>query len=181
MKDTGITRRIDQLGRIVIPREIRKVLRIKEGDTLEFYSEKDQIVIKKYSPVAVLADNAQAVAHGIKELTEKTCVIVDTDKVVYVSDNKHKDIIGKHISERLAKALSERKSIVLSRADGSALIPITDEDTEQAENQMIVPVMNGGDIYGGIIVTDTLTDNRLNSADVKLVNLGATFLSKQFD
>ena len=70
MQDTGIVRRIDELGRVVIPKELRRTLRIREGDPLEIYTQNDQLVFKKYSPLAGLTENASAVADGIKEITE---------------------------------------------------------------------------------------------------------------
>jgi stage V sporulation protein T len=94
MKDTGVTRRIDELGRIVIPREMRKTLRIRVGNPLEFYSDAEKIIIKKYSPLASLENSAKAVAQAIAEITQKSCVIVDKQKVVYIGDQIFKDILG---------------------------------------------------------------------------------------
>ena len=99
MQDTGIVRRIDELGRVVIPKELRKTLRIREGDPLEIYTNKDELVFRKYSPISAINGYAEAVADGISELTEKVCMITDTDVVVYVSGAKGKDVLGKNISE----------------------------------------------------------------------------------
>ncbi len=181
MKDTGITRRIDELGRIVIPRELRKVLRIKEGDTLEFYSNKEEIILKKYSPIAAITDGAKTVADSIYELTEKTCVVVDKDQVVYAVGEKTKDLVGADISDQLLDALSEKKSFVLNRGDGGRVIPIINREEFSVENQIIVPVMSYGDVYGGVIMFDTEKENRFNSSDVKVVTLGASVLAKKFE
>ncbi|MBQ3219227.1 MAG: AbrB/MazE/SpoVT family DNA-binding domain-containing protein [Clostridia bacterium] len=181
MKDTGITRRIDELGRIVIPRELRKILRIKDGDPLEFYSNKDEIIIKKYSPIAAISLNAQVVADGINELTEKPCIVVDKDQVVYATGNKLKELIGSGISAELERAIDEKKSLVLSKADGGSVIPVVKGDNLNAENQIIIPVMSNGDAFGGVILFDTERENRFNCTDVKFVGLGATFLAKQFE
>ncbi|MBQ8427477.1 MAG: AbrB/MazE/SpoVT family DNA-binding domain-containing protein [Clostridia bacterium] len=181
MKDTGITRRIDELGRIVIPRELRKTLRIKEGEPLEFYSDGDRLIIKKYSPVASIEGVAKMVADGIAELAEKACIIVDNDQIVYATGNKLKDLIGKEISAELLSALSDRKSLILSKADGGEVLPLADDKTLDAENQLIVPIMAEGDVFGGVILFDCDKDSRFNCADVKFVKLGATFLAKQFE
>ena len=85
MQETGIVRRIDELGRVVIPKEMRKTLRIREGDPLEIYTEKDNLVFKKYSPIISITDYAKIVADGIEDLTQKTCIITDTDNVIYIS------------------------------------------------------------------------------------------------
>lgn len=181
MKDTGITRRIDELGRIVIPRELRKILRIKDGDPLEFYSNNEEIIIKKYSPIANIEMHAQSVAEGIKETTEKDCIIVDKDQVVYATGTSKKELVGKDISYQLEKVIDEKKSLVLSKTDGGSVVPVVNGDTLNTENQIIVPVMTGGDVFGGIILFDADKENRFNCSDVKLVSLGATFIAKQFE
>lgn len=181
MQETGMVRRIDELGRVVIPKEMRKTLRIKEGDPLEIYTDKDQLVFKKYSPISTLTDYAQAVADGIEELTEKVCFITDNDSIIYASKGKHKEKIGKSISSEVEKVLKERKSVAISSADGGTVIPLIDGEDFQTENQIIVPIISGGDCFGSIIVFDNEKSSHFNSSDVKFVQLGATFLSKQFD
>jgi AbrB family transcriptional regulator (stage V sporulation protein T) len=181
MKDTGITRRIDELGRIVIPRELRKVFRIKEGDALEFYSNKEEIILKKYSPIATITEGAKTVADGIYELMEKPCVVVDKDQVVYAVGEKTKDLIGESISNQLLDAIIERKSLILSRGDGGNVLPIVDSAENVIENQIFIPVMSCGDVYGGIIVYDFDKELRFNSNDVKVVSLGASILAKKFE
>lgn len=181
MKDTGITRRIDELGRIVIPRELRKTLRIKEGDTIEFYSDGDKLIIKKYSPIESIESIAKTVANGITELTEKPCVIVDKDKVIYATPNKFSELIGNDISDKLLSALVERKCLIFSKADGGEILPIVDEKMVDVENQMIVPIMLNGDEFGGIILFDNDKDSRFSGADVKLIRLGAALITQQFE
>ncbi len=181
MKDTGIARRIDELGRIVIPRELRKILRIKGGDPLEFYSNNEEIIIKKYSPIANLGTYAQSVAEGLKETSERDCIIVDKDRVVYATGTLKKELIDKDISSQLENAIIEKKSLVLSKADGGSIVPVVNGDALNTENQIIVPIMTGGDVFGAIILFDSDRENRFNCADVKLVSLGATFIAKQFE
>ena len=181
MQDTGIVRRIDELGRVVIPKEIRRTLRIREGDPLEIYTNKDELVFKKYSPIVSINSYAEVVAEGLSELTEKICLITDTDAVVYVSGTKGKDLIGKDISSDMEKTLKDRKSVVLNKSDSGRIIsPIRGDDME-AENQIIVPIVSGGDCYGSVVMIDREKSNRFSSTDVKLVRLGATFLSRQFE
>ena len=181
MQETGMVRRIDELGRVVIPKEMRKTLRIKEGDPLEIYTDKERLVFKKYSPVSTINDVAEAVADGIEELTDKVCIVTDTDAVVYVSKGKMKDTVGKKISKDLENILRDRKSIAVSRIDGGTIVSLIEDVDLQSENQIVVPVISGGDCYGSLIVFDKDKSSRFSSNDVKFVRLGATFLSKQLD
>ena len=82
MRATGIVRRIDDLGRVVIPKEIRRTLRIKEGDSLEIFTDRESLVLQKYSPIKSIEANAQTVADGLYELTQKQCVVCDNDRVL---------------------------------------------------------------------------------------------------
>ncbi len=181
MQEQGIVRRIDELGRLVIPKELRKTLRIREGDPLEIYASKDELVLKKYSPISSLKSISSAVADGLETLTEKTCVITDCDSVVYVSSGKNKDLVGKTISNEISKILKDRRSVVLSRVDGGTIVPIVSGEDKDAENQIIVPMITGGDCYGSVILFDKDKTSRFSSADVKLVQLGSTFLSSQLE
>ncbi len=180
MQERGIVRRIDELGRLVIPKELRKTLRIREGDPLEIYASKDELVLKKYSPMASIATYAQSIADGIQGLTEKTCLITDGDAVIYVSDNKHKDITGRTISDQMEKILKERKSVVLNKSDGATIVSIIKGDDLEAENQIIVPMISEGDCYGSIVLFDKDKSSRFSSGDVKLLQLGSSFLTAQF-
>ncbi len=181
MQNTGIVRRIDELGRVVIPKEIRKTLRIKEGDPLEIYTDKDNLVVKKYSPISSINDFVKIVADGIEELTEKICLITDNDSVLYLSKGKMKDFVGKTITNNLEQVLQERKSVVSSRVDGGTIISIIEGIDLEVENQIIVPIISSGDCYGACILFDNNKTSRFNADDVKIVQLGALFLSKQFE
>lgn len=179
MQNTGIIRRVDELGRIVVPKEIRRMLRIKEGDPVEIYNEKDQVVVKKYSPVASLEDYCSYVAEGIEKIAERSCIITDTDKVVYVGEKK-KSLYGEPISDKLTDILRSGKSVLVSCGDGGEPVSITKND-DGAENQIIVPIVVDGDCFGSIIAYDNDKTKRFNSSDVKFVRMCAFVLSKQFD
>ena len=179
MQDTGIVRRIDELGRVVIPKELRRTLRIREGDPLEIYTENDQLVFKKYSPLAGLTENASAVADGIKEVTECACIITDTDKVLYVSDGKYKDLLNKHLSFEVDKILKERKCVV--HDGGFKHISLVQGVEPQIESLIIAPIVSNGDCYGSVIMIDSQSRTFAFSNGKKFVELGASFLSKQFE
>ncbi len=181
MQEQGIVRRVDELGRLVIPKELRKTLRIKEGDPLEIYARQNELVLKKYSPINSFKNLSSAVADGIEQILDKACIITDCDSVICVSNGRCKDLLGKNISNELDRVLKERKSLLLSRVEGSSIISVVLEDNTQAENQIIVPIVNAGDCYGAIIVFDKDKTNRFSSFDLKLIQLGSSFLSSQLD
>lgn len=180
MSETGIVRRIDELGRVVIPKEMRKTLRIKEGDPLEIYANREELIFKKYSPIATVEGYAKIVAEGISQLTDKTCVVTDTDKVVYVSSSRYKDIVGEHLSKGVENVLKNRKGVVFDKRGGN-LLPLVPNDFTDAENQIIVPIVANGDCLGSVILFDREKTQRLGTKDLQLVELGATFLSKQLE
>ena len=179
--ERGIVRRIDELGRLVIPKELRKTLRIKEGDPLEIYASKDQLVLKKYSPITTINNIAQAIADSIHNLTEKTCLVTDSDNVIYVTGNKYKDVLGKAVSQEMEKILKDRKSVLIAKSDGGTIVSVVKGEGIDAENQIIVPMINGGDCFGSIVLFDNDKSSRFSSSDVKLVQLGSNFLSAQLE
>lgn len=180
MKETGIVRRVDDLGRVVIPKEIRRTLRIREGDPLEIFTNMEELVFKKYSPVASIENGVKTVCNEISEITENHCMVTDLDHIVSVSSNKFKEYVGKNISEELANTIRERRSVLNSIAEGGKIIHVCKGDELLAENQIIVPIISGGDCFGSIVVFDKDKENRFSSTDVKLVSLGAGILSKNF-
>lgn len=180
MQDTGIVRRIDELGRVVIPKEIRKTLRIKDGDPLQIYTEREELIMKKYSPIVTVGTFAKVVAEGIYEVLGKDCVVTDTDSVVYAV-GKNKDLISKKISIELEKVINDRKSVLLSRVDGGNIVNICKDVQLEAENQIIVPIECNGDCFGSFTLFDRDKTQKFTSNDVKLVRFGAIAIAKQFE
>ena len=181
MLDTGIIRRVDELGRVVIPKEIRKKLKLREGDPLEIYTNKNDLILKKYSPMVSLGGYSQAVADGLSEVTGKHCVLIDNNIVVYSSSKEYRQAIGREITQGMEMVMKERKSLVLSRADGGAIIPIVSDFGQDIANQIIVPIIAEGDCYGAVIMIDFDSQFRFTIQDVKFAKLGAIFLSKHFE
>ena len=180
MQDTGIVRRVDELGRVVIPKELRRTLRIREGDPLEIYTNKEELILKKYSPVTSLEEIAKGVCSQLGEITEKSVIITDMDTVVCVSDSKHKEYIGKTISEELLKVISGRRSVMGAKGDGGKIYSLFKGDEINAENQILVPITAMGDCYGSVIMFDEDKTNRFSSQDTKLVSLSAGVIAKNF-
>ena len=180
MRDTGIVRRIDDLGRVVIPKEIRKTLRIKEGDPLEIFTNKDELLFKKYSPLTSEMDLANSLGQSLSETSDKNCIITETDTVVF-SSYKPKELIGKTISKDLEKVMKERMETTNCRTDGRSCIGLYQGDENSCENQIIVPIITNGDCYGAVILWDGDLSCRFSSSDLKLVKLASQILAKQFE
>lgn len=128
MKATGVVRRIDDLGRVVIPKEIRKVHRIKEGDPLEIFTDKEgEIILKKYSPIGELTEFAGSYAETISKTTGHITCITDKDTVIAVSGGSKKDFLEKGLSKQLEEVL-ENKEVFKSKENDEIAIPITENE-----------------------------------------------------
>ncbi|MBR6801818.1 MAG: AbrB/MazE/SpoVT family DNA-binding domain-containing protein [Eubacteriaceae bacterium] len=178
MKATGIVRRIDELGRIVIPKEIRRTLRLREGEALEIYTEKTgEIILKKYSPIAQLGQYAGAYAESFFQATSSVCIVCDRDNIVAVSGISRKDLLDKEISEKLDEIITNRRTITNTRSQGFVDI-ITENNPEFTERtQIIAPISSQGEAMGAIIVYMNDEQTALSSGK-SLAQTGATFLGK---
>ena len=181
MKATGIVRRIDELGRVVIPKEIRRTLRIKEGDPLEIFTERDELMLKKYSPIATLERFSKATARSLNDLSGKLAVICDTDGVLYAFGDGRKDLDGKRLSENMDKILKERRSYVACLSNGGTVIPITSPTEEGITAQVIVPIVSGGDCLGAVVVLSKTEGATVEENDLNLAKLTADILANQFE
>ena len=175
MKATGIVRRMDELGRVVIPKEIRRTLRIREGDPLEIFTDRDELMLKKYSPIATIEKFSESAAKSLAELSGKSAVVCDTDGVLFACGD------GKTLSPEIDKLLKERKSYVASEADGGTLIPITVPGDTNFSAQIVVPVVSGGDCLGAVALLYKEAGARVEADAVKLVRLTAEILANQFE
>ena len=181
MKATGIVRRIDELGRVVIPKEIRRTLRIKEGDPLEIFTERDELMLKKYSPIATLERFSKATARSLNDLCGKLAVICDTDGVLHAFGDGKKDFDGKTLSMDMDKILKERRSYVASMRDGGDILPLTSPAEEGITAQVIVPIVSGGDCLGAVAVLSKEDGAKMDGSDMNLARLTADILANQFE
>ena len=174
MKATGIVRRMDELGRVVIPKEIRKTLRIREGDPLEIFTEREQLLLKKYSPVSKIDDFAKSLAESLHTMTEGSIVITDTDEVIAAKGRDVKDAIGQKISLELIAIIEKRESVSLGEGAGISLT----ESGLKSFREVISPIISEGDVIGAVAF---LGENRENAtATEKLAAFAADFISRQF-
>lgn len=146
MKETGVVRRIDELGRIVIPKEIRKNLRIREGDPVEiFVSQGDNIILKKYSLLNGYENEFDKIASVIANKLNATVLISDNDKIIASAGPFKNEYIGKDLSHRVRSVLQER------RATQATLANIVSKEMYQG-NAYILPLIVEGDLFGGVIL-----------------------------
>jgi len=173
MKATGIVRRIDDLGRIVIPKEIRRTLRIRERDALEIFTDRDgEVILKKYSPIADLEDFAQEYADSLFESTGHVALITDRDAYIAVAGTGRKTFLGKSLPEELAEAMEARRPF-LSQTAGYQL-PI--QGFEEA-SQVLVPIVHDGEVVGSVILLSK--EKTLGDLETTLCQTAADFLAKQ--
>lgn len=180
MKATGIVRRIDDLGRVVIPKEIRRTLRIREGDPLEIFTDREgEIILKKYSPIGELGAFAKEYAESLAQTAGHITCIVDKDQIVAVSGGAKKEFLDKHISAALEKCINNRSTHVAERND-STFIPVLEDDVaETYRYELITPIISEGDALGAIIFLSR--DRKMGEVEGKLAQTAAGFLGKQME
>lgn len=180
MKATGIVRRIDDLGRVVVPKEIRRTLRIREGDPLEIFTDREgEIILKKYSPIGELSQFAKQYGDALSQTTGHVVFITDRDQFVSVSGTK-KDMVGKQISKELEDAVNERESIVAVSTDKSFIKVGSDEDSEFT-SEVISPIICEGDAIGAVIILTKEPKTKLGEVEIKLAATASNFLGRQME
>lgn len=180
MKATGIVRHIDELGRLVIPKEIRKNLRIREGDPIEIYTDSEgKIVLKKYSPMGEMVTFAKQFSEILAKNTGHKVVVSDRDSVIAVSGGMSKDYIGKKISKAFENIIQERE--VVNTSKKGRPIPILEGETEFTGQQIIYPIMGDGEVIGSVVMMQKEGVGNLGDTEQKLVVVIAGFLGKQME
>ena len=176
MKATGIVRRIDDLGRVVIPKEIRRTMRIREGDPLEIFTASDgEVIFKKYSPIGELSEFASQYTDVLYRATNLPVVITDRDHVIAVSGLPKRDFMDKHISIELEDLMENRENYVAS-PEIKALYPLADKEKEAG---IAFPIIGGGDVAGAVVLMLNTDGSMPTQTDIKLTSVAASFLGKQ--
>ncbi len=181
MKATGIVRRIDDLGRVVIPKEIRRTLRLREGTPLEIFTDREgEIILKKYSPMVELASFATQYAESMAQSTGMMVCITDRDQIIAVSGGPKKDVFQKNISKQLEHVINERETIVAAR-DDKQFVPITTDEIEGVTAQVIAPIICEGDAIGAVAILGRDAKTKFGDLELKLAATAAGFLGRQME
>ncbi len=177
MKTTGIVRRIDELGRIVIPKEVRKTLKIKSGEAIEISINEGVITLQKYSPLTFNIEEVDGVCQTLSSVSEKDVLITDTEKVICASNNL-KGYINELITKDALKIIEEKKSLIISVEEKLTPIKLTISDKEEYKNQLIVPILNSeGEPFGIVAILDNSETYKFGSNEIKLARLSSKLLS----
>ena len=181
MKATGIVRRIDDLGRVVVPKEIRRTLRIREGDPLEIFTDREgQIILKKYSPIGELGQFAKQYAESLAQATGHSIAITDKDQLIAVAGSMKKELMSKPITRELEEVINERESLTAAKEDKN-FIRIAGDDESDYTYQVIYPIISEGDAIGSVIILTKEAKTKLGDVENKLANTAASFLGKQME
>lgn len=183
MKATGVVRRIDDLGRIVIPKEIRKTLRIKEGDPLEIFTDREgQVILKKYSPIGELSEFAIGYAETLAKTTGHIACITDKDTVIAVSGTSKKEYLEQGISRDLERVM-EDKEVYISKENNDISIPVTknSDNSKRNNSQVVYPIISDGDVIGTVILMSKDANTKMTEVEKKVVQSAASFLGAQME
>ncbi|MBR6509537.1 MAG: AbrB/MazE/SpoVT family DNA-binding domain-containing protein [Clostridia bacterium] len=177
MKATGIVRRIDDLGRVVIPKEIRRTMRIREGDPLEIYTNAGgEVIFKKYSPMGELTSFAAQYAESLSQSAKMPIIICDRDHCIASAGISKKEVMERRITDTLENIMEERRSILFGKDDEFTAL--------EGVNRSIrigVPIINSGDICGAIAFLEGDSKDVCDESDMKLATVAANFLAKQVE
>ena len=183
MKATGVVRRIDDLGRVVIPKEIRKTLRIKEGAPLEIFTDKEgEVILKKYSPIGELSEFAAGYAETLAKTTGHIACITDKDTVIAISGASKKEWLEQGISNELEQ-LMEDKEIYTSKDNSDIAMPITKngKNDKKTNGQVVYPIISDGDAIGSVILLSKDNNIKMTEVEQKVAQSAATFLGSKRD
>jgi AbrB family transcriptional regulator (stage V sporulation protein T) len=183
LKATGIVRRIDDLGRVVIPKEIRRTLRIREGDPLEIFTDKEgEVILKKYSPIGELSEFATQYADSIHKTSGHITCIADRDTIIAVSGASKKEFLEKSLSTDLERVIEEKTTLVVKSPDEKTIAITADEGNERKySSQVISPIISEGDPIGAVMLLSTEPEIRMGEVEAKLAQTAAGFLGKQME
>ncbi|WP_343843940.1 stage V sporulation protein T [Salinibacillus aidingensis] len=176
MKATGIVRRIDDLGRVVVPKEIRRTLRIREGDPLEIFVDREgEVILKKYSPINELGDFAKEYAEALFDTLGHAVFISDRDEFIAVAGGSKKEYLNKKIGSHIEKIMEDRN--VVSESNEQS-IEFLEGQEETISSYVMAPIIANGDPVGCVVLT---SEEALGEAEKKAAETAAGFLARQMD
>lgn len=179
MKATGIVRRIDDLGRVVIPKEIRRTLRIREGDPLEIFVDREgEVILKKYSPISELGHFATEYAEALYDTLHHPVFICDRDQIIAIAGESKKEYLNKDISSQIGDII-ENRSPILETEESS--VEIIQNQQESLDSYCINPIVSNGDPIGCVMTFTREADGQLSEVEQKTIETAANFLGKQME
>ena len=206
MKATGIVRRIDELGRVVVPKEIRRTLRIREGDPLEIFTDRNgEIILKKYSPMGELGTFAREYAEALNKSLEHMVMICDRDSVIYAgyrygrgfdgsgrrgphgcggaaAGAQKKEYLDHAVSREMEQIMEQRQPVMTDRRKGLQPVSVTQQDNaKEVVAQIIVPVISEGETTGAVVLLTKQENARLGETEMKVAQTTAGFLGRQLE
>lgn len=184
MKATGIVRRIDDLGRVVIPKEIRRTLRIREGDPLEIFTDREgEVILKKYSPIGELGDFAKEYVESLHQTLGHIACVADKDSIVAVAGGTKKEFLDKSISNDLERTMEMKKTVVANRGEEGKVYSIVanEDDNTKYSSQVIAPIVTDGDVIGSVILLTKEPNTSMGETELKIAETAAGFLAKQME
>jgi len=186
MKATGIVRRIDDLGRVVIPKEIRRTLRIREGDPLEIFVDREgEVILKKYSPIGELGEFAKEYADSLHEAMGHIACIADRDQVIAIAGGPKKEYLNKSVGTVLEKIMEERKAVMINDLQTHPYFKNSEGEEVGIEYkftaEVIAPIIAEGDPIGAVIIGSKEPNVKMSELELKLAETAASFLAKQME
>ena len=179
MKATGIVRRIDDLGRVVIPKEIRRTMRIREGDPLEIYTDKDgEVIFKKYSPIGELSEFAVQICDSLHKTTGGIAAVCDLDSIIAVAGGGKRELLDKRISPELETLMETRG--LYSAEGGVCTVPAADGDDRFCV-AVAAPILAEGDVMGCVTFLTPKDGAPAGETEEKLAMAVSGFLGKQME
>lgn len=181
MKATGIVRRIDDLGRVVVPKEIRRVLHLREGDPIEIFTDKDgEIILKKYSPIGEMSAFAQQYVDSIAQSLECGVCVCDRDQIVAVAGIPKKELLGKSLHKELEEAIHERETIIAKKGE-KQFIKILGNGENEYHGQIVQTIISEGDAIGAVILLAKDKDRQIGEIEQKAAVIAANFIGRQME
>ena len=182
MKATGIVRRIDELGRVVIPKEIRRTLRIREGDPLEIFIDREgEVILKKYSPIGELGDFAKEYAESLHLALGHTALICDKDNIIAVAGASRRELLDKPLHDEVEQIMKRREKAVASEGNGVVPRITADDDGDTYRSAVVVPILAAGDAIGAVILVSREAGVAMGTTELKVCETAANFMGKQME
>ena len=182
MKATGIVRRIDDLGRVVVPKEIRHTMRIREGQAMEIYTGREgEIILKKYSPIEELAECAAGFTKSISTVTGCLVCVSDQEQIVAANGKEQKNYLGKSSSSRLEEAILNRKTVLARPGEKAYFSILENTDNTTPLPELIFPILSSGDAIGSVILCGKDRESLPGDTEKKLLQVAATYLGREME